>query len=224
MTLCARHLLSALVYEADNHLEGETSVDRSNACPQPSDLRETSHPVIAGGRTRGTRMKRLGQAWRWTSPTKLAIISPSIVVALVLFAAAEACGGPSTATTAPAAVATSTPTSNITPAPTATAEPASTPNPTVVSTPTPRMHSQTTAPRAPAAPVAPAPPVAAKPPPPPPPPPPPVSAGCYPLSNSGTCYQPGEFCRNSDHGKTGRAGNGKSIICQNKNGWRWEPA
>jgi hypothetical protein len=86
------------------------------------------------------------------------------------------------------------------------------------------MHSQTTAPRAPAAPAAPAPPVAAKPPPPPPPPPPPVSASCYPLSNSGTCYQPGEFCRNSDHGKTGRAGNGQSIICQNKNGWRWEPA
>jgi hypothetical protein len=69
---------------------------------------------------------------------------------------------------------------------------------------------------------------AAVPPPPPPPPappaPPPAKAGCHPLSNSGTCYEPGEFCRKSDHGANGVAGDGKSITCENNDGWRWEPA
>jgi hypothetical protein len=58
----------------------------------------------------------------------------------------------------------------------------------------------------------------------PPPQPPVASATCYPLSNSGTCYRPGEFCRNSDHGKAGRTADGQAIICRNNNGWRWEPA
>src|SRR5216684_2854236 len=48
-------------------------------------------------------------------------------------------------------------------------------------------------------------------------------AGCYPLSNEGTCYEPGEFCRNSDHGVTGVAGDGKTIKCEDNDGWRWEP-
>jgi hypothetical protein len=58
------------------------------------------------------------------------------------------------------------------------------------------------------------------------PPAPPAStapASCYPLSNKGTCYQPGEFCRNADHGKTGVAGDGKAIKCEDNDGWRWEP-
>ena len=46
---------------------------------------------------------------------------------------------------------------------------------------------------------------------------------CYPLSNEGTCYEPGEFCRNADHGKTGVAGDGKAIKCEDNDGWRWEP-
>jgi hypothetical protein len=54
--------------------------------------------------------------------------------------------------------------------------------------------------------------------------PPPTAAACYPLSNSGTCYEPGEFCRESDHGVSGVAGDGQKIICQDNNGWRWEPA
>jgi hypothetical protein len=53
--------------------------------------------------------------------------------------------------------------------------------------------------------------------------PPPVPVGCHPVSNSGTCYEPGEFCRNTDHGVTGLAGDGKTILCENNNGWRWEP-
>lgn len=69
-------------------------------------------------------------------------------------------------------------------------------------------------------------------PPPPPtttttPPPPPTTAApasCYPLTSGGNCYAPGELCRSSDHGATGRAGNGETIVCQDNNGWRWEPA
>lgn len=46
---------------------------------------------------------------------------------------------------------------------------------------------------------------------------------CTPLSNEDTCYEPGEYCRAADHGVSGVAGDGKSITCENNNGWRWEP-
>jgi hypothetical protein len=49
-------------------------------------------------------------------------------------------------------------------------------------------------------------------------------AGCHPLSNEGTCYEPGEYCRHADHGLSGMAGDGKPITCEDKDGWRWEPA
>lgn len=52
---------------------------------------------------------------------------------------------------------------------------------------------------------------------------PPAPAGCHPLSDEGTCYEPGEFCRDSDHGVTGVAGDGETITCEDNNGWRWEP-
>jgi hypothetical protein len=45
-----------------------------------------------------------------------------------------------------------------------------------------------------------------------------------PLSDSGGCYQAGEFCRSSDHGVSGVAGNGEAITCEDNDGWRWEPA
>jgi hypothetical protein len=66
-----------------------------------------------------------------------------------------------------------------------------------------------------------------RPPPPAPAPPPPSAAppsGCYPKTNSGNCYEPGEFCRTTDHGMSGIAGDGEAIICEDNNGWRWEPA
>jgi hypothetical protein len=53
--------------------------------------------------------------------------------------------------------------------------------------------------------------------------PPPAPAGCYPKTNSGGCYEPGEFCRNDDHGVKGVAGDGKPIVCADSDGWRWEP-
>ena len=52
----------------------------------------------------------------------------------------------------------------------------------------------------------------------------PTTAGCHPLSNEGTCYEPGEYCRDDDHGTSGVAGDGKAIICEDNDGWRWEPA
>ena len=96
--------------------------------------------------------------------------------------------------------------------------------PTATATPTRTPTAAPTAiPTAPPAPTA-TPPVAAAPPATAPPAPPPATpAGCYPLTNSGTCYEPGEFCRTTDHGRTGRAGNGEAIVCEYNNGWRWEP-
>jgi hypothetical protein len=57
----------------------------------------------------------------------------------------------------------------------------------------------------------------------PPPPPPAPAATCHPLTNSGKCYEPGEFCRGSDAGVIGLAGDGETIKCENNNGLRWEP-
>ncbi len=50
------------------------------------------------------------------------------------------------------------------------------------------------------------------------------AASCYPLTSSGHCYEPGEFCSDADHGMRGVAGDGESIVCADNNGWRWEPA
>src|SRR6185437_7569750 len=49
-------------------------------------------------------------------------------------------------------------------------------------------------------------------------------AACSPLTNGGKCYEPGETCRNADHGVSGVAGDGKAITCENNDGWRWEPS
>lgn len=54
-------------------------------------------------------------------------------------------------------------------------------------------------------------------------PPPATGTSCHPLSDEGTCYEPGEFCRDSDHGVTGLAGDGEQITCEDNDGWRWEP-
>jgi hypothetical protein len=53
---------------------------------------------------------------------------------------------------------------------------------------------------------------------------PPTSQSCYPISDEGTCYEPGEYCRDDDHGMTGRAGDGETITCEDNDGWRWEPS
>jgi hypothetical protein len=50
--------------------------------------------------------------------------------------------------------------------------------------------------------------------------------GCHPKTNGDNCYETGEFCRDSDHGVTGVAGNGEPIKCENTGHtvWQWEPA
>jgi hypothetical protein len=50
------------------------------------------------------------------------------------------------------------------------------------------------------------------------------SAACYPLSSAGNCYKAGEYCPKADHGMDGIAQNGEAIVCEDNNGWRWEPA
>jgi hypothetical protein len=51
----------------------------------------------------------------------------------------------------------------------------------------------------------------------------PPPASCSPLTNGGNCYEPGEYCRTSDRGTSGVAGDGEKITCEDNNGWRWEP-
>ena len=79
-------------------------------------------------------------------------------------------------------------------------------------------HLYVSTPAVPSAAPAPAPPPPASPSAAPPP------ASCYPTAASGNCYEPGEFCSLADHGMTGVAGDGERIVCQDNNGWRWEPA
>jgi hypothetical protein len=53
----------------------------------------------------------------------------------------------------------------------------------------------------------------------------PAPAACHPVTSGGNCYRAGEFCRESDHGASGIAGNGAVIRCEPSGGrWRWEPA
>jgi hypothetical protein len=67
------------------------------------------------------------------------------------------------------------------------------------------------------------PPATTTPPPSPPLPTSPTTAGCSPIDDEGGCYEPGEYCRNDDHGTTGRAGDGQTITCEDENGtWYWE--
>ena len=50
-----------------------------------------------------------------------------------------------------------------------------------------------------------------------------TASGCHPTAASGNCYEPGEYCPEADHGTYGVAGDGESIVCENNDGWRWEP-
>lgn len=50
----------------------------------------------------------------------------------------------------------------------------------------------------------------------------PEPSGCYPLTNAGNCYKPGQKCRSGDHGAMGIDADGHRIQCQDVNGWRWE--
>ncbi|MFF7853206.1 hypothetical protein [Streptomyces sp. NPDC007904] len=48
------------------------------------------------------------------------------------------------------------------------------------------------------------------------------SGTCSLVSNSGNCYQAGQYCRNSDHGATTTTAGGTRITCRySSNAWRW---
>jgi hypothetical protein len=94
---------------------------------------------------------------------------------------------------------------------------------TVAAPPTTTSPPPTTAPAEPAAPPETAAPTTA-PAAPAPAPAPTTQAECNPMSDEGTCYEPGEYCRDDDHGVSGVAGDGEAITCEDNDGWRWEPS
>jgi hypothetical protein len=160
-------------------------------------------------------------------------ITGAIVGALVvIIALANHSGSSPAAATAPAKPAATAPATSATPkaqapkaqAPKATPKPTKPAAPAAPASPTqaPASQAQTTpAAAAPAQPSSPAPVPSTQP---TAPPAAATPAGCYPLSNEGTCYEPGEYCRHADHGVSGMAGDGEAITCEDNNGWRWEPA
>ena len=144
---------------------------------------------------------------------------------VTLLAAVAVAGCGSTGATGNASHATAVP--SATPAQVASEAPVP-----VSSTPPSSIPASSTPARTAAPPVStppapkPPPPVSTKPVPKPPPPSAPApapKASCYPLTNGGNCYEPGEFCRDSDHGDMGLAGDGEVIKCEDNDGWRWEP-
>lgn len=153
-------------------------------------------------------------AWarsRWSKVVKIVATVACCIVALFGFMViAAAASGPQTSTPNPDTVTLTATTSEGTPQ-SKTAKPTHAPSTktTPVATATPAPVA-TTAPAPVSAPVAtdtPAP-----------------ATGCYPTTDEGKCYEPGEFCRNSDHGALGIAGDGTSIRCMYNNRWRWEPS
>src|SRR5258708_2661397 len=52
---------------------------------------------------------------------------------------------------------------------------------------------------------------------------PPTHPSCYPTTSTGHCYEAGQFCRTSDRGVSGVAGNGAHITCRlDGDRYRWE--
>ena len=54
--------------------------------------------------------------------------------------------------------------------------------------------------------------------------PPASSGGCLPLTPSGTCYRPGEYCSDAEHGESGIGSGGVPITCEPTGSrlWHWE--
>lgn len=138
---------------------------------------------------------------------------------LFIIGIAAAAGSSSSSTPVPAGSSLTAKAPVVTSSPPATQTVATAPPTPAQTTPAPSTQAQTTAPRRTTS-STPARTTAAAP---PPPPASPAPARCYPLSNAGHCYEPGEYCRTSDHGASGVAGDGEAIKCEAVNGWRWEP-
>jgi hypothetical protein len=177
--------------------------------PQPS-----SSPATSGPR------------WRRGRAGRAAVAVGGLVLGMML--ASCAAGDPGTvAADTPKPAPTVTVTATPEPAPTVTVTMTPEPAPTVTVTAEAKASVHRTAPRAKSAPkpVPVRPKVThrpAKPKPHRPAPKPAPRPACYPRSNSGNCYKPGQFCRKSDHGASGVDAYGKAIRCEDNGGWRWE--
>jgi hypothetical protein len=165
---------------------------------------------------------------RWISRWRRHPVWWSLLAAFVVF---SVIGGISNAVNPPKKPRADTTTTSA--SPTTTTAPVTTTSHPKQTTSTTHPPTTTTAPPPPPTTTPPPPTTTTAPPPPPPtttttPPPAPAApaapAGCYPLSSGGNCYSAGQLCRNSDHGMHGVAANGEAIVCEDNNGWRWEPA
>ena len=157
-----------------------------------------------------TRVKKLGGQWRWDHMTGKCLTAVHFMTATAPRSAGH-CTQVGYVTDNPGYDPNATPATQLPhtvaqvgPACVATSAPPA-PTPPAQPTPTPAPPAQPT-------------PAASA------PPPAPTPAGCTPISDEGTCYEPGEYCRDDDHGVSGVAGDGQAIICEDNDGWRWEPA
>jgi hypothetical protein len=165
--------------------------------------RPTYHPLTNGSTSmatrRGSRMTR--KARRRLNGIFLTVIGLSVVVSIIAAATGSHNTGNGTPTPQSSSVAASA-TVAASPGASAAAKTRRHRRHHRHHRPRPKpISATTTAPAAPAAPT-----------------------GCYPISDEGTCYEPGEYCRDSDHGASGVAGDGEAIVCEDNDGWRWEPA
>jgi uncharacterized iron-regulated membrane protein len=157
----------------------------------------------------------------WAVRHKVLTVLGSLAVLIIVIGGMASLGAKAKQGDNASAVATTTPTRTATPSRTPThhavsakAVPTEAPVTAQAAAPAPAATTRAPAATAPAAAPSrpPSPPAATTP------------AGCYPLSDENTCYKPGEYCRDSDHGKSGVAGDGEAITCEDNDGWRWEPA
>jgi hypothetical protein len=158
----------------------------------------------------------------WPRRHKVLTVLGGLAALIIIGGIASAASGGNARQTGNASPVAATLTHTATPSPAPThhatkkkTRPHETPVTAQATTPAPAATAPAAAPSHPAAPApaaAPSHPAAA------------TSAGCHPLSDEDTCYKPGEYCRDADHGASGIAGDGKAITCKDNDGWRWEPA
>ena len=153
----------------------------------------------------------------WPQRHKVLTVLGSLTALIIVIGGIASASGRAKQADNASAVATTTPTRTATPSRTPTHHatstktvPAKAPVTAQAATPAPAATTRAPATTAPAA--APPPPAATTP------------AGCQPLSDEGTCYEPGEYCRDANHGTSGVAGDGEAITCEDNDGWRWEPS
>ena len=230
LDLAAEPALAALLQVVDTSGDGRsgsTSVldgnrpDRTARSPRPMagaapPPRPPVAPTLLAGPGPAPARSRSGrQTKRARVNTRYAaLITAGAVVLLVIIALGSSHGTATPPTDNASAVAVSTPTVTASPSPTpratkaVKARPKETASSAGAVTPPPGAITPAALPSSPAAAASHS---AAT-----------ASASCHPVSDKGTCYKPGETCRNSDHGNSGVTASGEAIICQEKNGWRWE--